>query len=154
MIIVVSRTIDRQVVVAGIELEMLVVVVGEVHGIATAIAHDEELHEAHEGIGVTITSFLLIAHNLLHGFEGRYAVTLELDLHQWETVDENDYIVALVAIGCVDRELVDYLKIVFAPVTKVNQTIVEGRTVAACEGLFLAQAFSCGEDIGGDVLVE
>jgi len=133
---------------------MLVVVVGEVHGIATAIAHDEELHEAHEGIGVTIASFLLVAHNLLNGFEGRYAVAFELDLHQWKTIDEDDDIVALVAIGCVDRELVDYLKIVFAPVTKVDKTIVEGRTVAACEGLLLASAFSCGENIGGDLLVE
>ena len=138
MIIVVCRTIDRQVVVAGVELEMLVVVVGEVHGIATAIAHDEELHEAHEGIGVTIASFLLVAHNLLHGFEGRYAVALELDLHQWKTIDKDDHIVALVAIGGVDRELVDYLKIVFAPIAKVDKTIVEGSTIAACEGLFLA----------------
>ena len=47
---------------------MLVVVISEVHSIATSIAHDEKLHKAHEGVGVTITSFLFVANNLLNGF--------------------------------------------------------------------------------------
>ena len=46
---------------------MLVVVVGEVHGVATAVAHNEQLHEAHQRTQVAITTVLLIAHNLLNG---------------------------------------------------------------------------------------
>ena len=100
---------------------MLVVVISEVHSIATSIAHDEKLHKAHEGVGVTITSFLFVANNLLNGFEWRNTVAFEFYLNQRQTVDENDDVVALATVGGVDRELVNHLKLILAPVAGIDK---------------------------------
>ena len=137
-IVVVSCVIYRQIVVGSIEMEMLVVVVGKIHSVATAIAHDEELHEAHERVGVAIATILLVAHDLLYSFERRHAVAFQLDLHQRKTIDEDNHIVALTAIGSVDCELAHHLIFVFAPVAQIDKAIVERSAIVAHKGLFFA----------------
>ena len=65
------------------------VVIGEVVG-AVAIADDEELEEAEEGLGVAVAGIVFIIHDLLHGPAWVDAQGFQLDLHAWHAVDEDD----------------------------------------------------------------
>ena len=64
MVIVICGVIYRQIVVGGIEMEMLIIVIGEVHRVAASVADNEELHEAHQRIGVAATPILLVVDDL------------------------------------------------------------------------------------------
>ena len=139
MVIVICGVIYRKIVVGGIEMEMLIIVVGEVHRVAASVADNEELHEAHQRVGVAIATILLVVNDLFHRLHRRNTVTLQLNLDQRQSVDENDDIVSLVAICGVNSELVHHLVIVLAPVAKVHEAVIEGRTVVAREGLLLTE---------------
>jgi hypothetical protein len=69
-------------------------------------------------------------------------------------VDEEDDVVAVVAVVGVDAELVDDLEVVFAPVLDVDQGVGKRGSVIAGEIVSLAQDARGGEDVGGDELVE
>ena len=69
------------------------------------------------------------------------------------TVDENQNVIPVVAVVCVDAELVDDLKRVFAPVLVVDQRVVQRGAVIAGEGVALAQGAGSGEDIRSDDFV-
>lgn len=58
------------------------------------------------------------------------------------------------AVVGVDAELVDDLEGVFAPVSDVDQGVVQRGAVVAGEGIAVAQGAGGGEDIGGDDFVE
>ena len=146
--------IHRQVVVGGIEMEMLIVVVGEIHRITATIADDEELHEAHQRVGVSVATVLLVAHNLLHSLQWRHTVSLQFDLNQWQAVNQDDDIVALTAVGRVDGQLIHHLIFVLAPVAGINEVVVEGRAVATHKDLSFAQVFRSREHIGSDVFLQ
>ncbi len=75
----------------------------------------------------------------------------------WTTghaVDEQDDVVAVVAVVGVDAELVDDLEGVLAPVLDVDERVVERRAVVAGEAVAVAERVGGGEDVGGDDLVE
>ena len=140
MVVRIGSVIHRQIVVRCIEVEMLIVVICEVHRIAATVADYEQLHEAHQRVGIAIATVFLIADNLFHRLHGGNTVTLQLYLHQGQTIDQDDDIVTLAAVCCVDGELVHHLIIILAPVPQVDETVIEGRAVVTNEGLLFAQA--------------
>ncbi len=118
-VFLVGELINGQKFLIGIEGEVVFVVVGEVIG-AVAVADDEELHEAEQRLGVAIAGIVLVFDNLLHRLFGIHAERLQLDLHTRHAIDEEDHIIAVMAVVRVDAELVDDLKGVFAPVLDVD----------------------------------
>ena len=81
-------------------------------------------------------------------------MAFEFYLNQRQTVDENDDIVALATVGGVDRELVNHLKLILAPVAGIDEWIVDSGTIVASESLLLAQVFRNGKDIWRDILLK
>jgi len=153
LVVLVRELVDREEPLVGIEGEMPGVVVGEVEG-TVAVADDEQLHEAEEGFRVSVARIVLVFDDLLHSATGADAEGLQFDLDDRDAVDEEDDVVPMVAVVGVDAELVDDLVVVFAPVLDIDQGVIEGRAVVACEGIALAQGAGGDEDVGGDDLVE
>ena len=84
--------------------------------------------------GVAVAGVVLVFDDLLHRPAGVDAERLQFDLHDGHAVDEQDDVVAVVAVVGVDAELVDDLEGVLAPVLDVDQRVVERRAVVAGEG--------------------
>ena len=153
LVVLVGELIDGQEALVGVEGEVAGVVVGEIAGVG-AVADDEELEEAEKRLGVAVAGIVLVFDDLLHGPARADAEGFQLDLHDGHAVDEEDDVVAVVAVVGVDAELVDDLEGVFAPVLDVDEGVVQRRAVVAGEGVALAQGAGGGEDIRGDDLVE
>ena len=149
LVVLGGELIHGEKALVGIEAEMAAVVVGEIPGIAS-IADDEKLHEAQQRLGIAIAGVVLVINDLLHGPARADAEGFQLDLHHRHAVDEQDDIIAVVAVVGVDAELVDDFKRVFAPVLDVDQGVVQRRAVIAGEAVALAKSFGGGEDIRGD----
>ena len=145
--------INGQETLFGVEGEVAGVVVGEVIS-AVAIAGDEELDEAEERPGVTVAGVVLVIDNLFHGPARVDAEGFQLDLYCGHAVDKDDDVVAMVAVVCVDPELVDDFEGVFAPVLDVDQGEVQRRAVVPSKAVYVAQRAGGGEDVGGDDLFE
>ena len=145
--------VDGQKTLVGVEGEVAGVVVGEVVG-AVAVGDDEELHEAEERAGVAVAGVVLVFDDLLDGAAGVDAEGFQFDLDGGHAVDQQDDVVAVVAVVGVDAELVDDLEGVLAPVLDVDQRVVERRAVVAGEAASVAEGMGGGEDVGGDDLVE
>ena len=141
-----GELIDGQKALVGIEGEVAGVVVGEVVG-AVAVADDEQLHEAQQRLGVAVAGVVLVFDDLLHGPARVHAQGFQLDLHAGHAVDEQDDVVAVVAVVGVDAQLVDDLEVVLAPVLDVHQRVVQRRAVVAGEGVDAAQGLGSGVDI-------
>ena len=152
-VVLVGKFIDGQKALFGIESEVPGVVVREVVS-AVAIADDDELEEAQQRFGIAVAGVVLVIDDLLHGPARMDAERLQLDLHTGYTVDEQEDVVAVVAVVGVDAELVDDLERVFAPVLDVDQGVVQRRAVVADEAVALAQGAGGSEDIGGDDLLQ
>ena len=129
------------------------VVVSEVIG-AIAIADSEQLHETEERAGVSIAGIILVLHDLLHGPTWIDAEALELDLHHGHAIDQQDDVVAVMAVLRIDAKLIDHLKVVLAPVLQVDQRIVQWCAVVTREGVEIAKDFGGSEDVRCDDLVE
>ena len=71
-----------------------------------------------------------------------------------DAVDEEDDVVAVVAVVGVDPELVDDLEVVFAPVADIHQCVGKRGAIVAGEVVFLAEANGIFEDVGGYEVVE
>ena len=153
MLSYVRELIDGQKALFGIESEVAGVVVGEVLG-AVAVADDEELEEAEQRLGVAVAGVVLVIDDLLHGPAGADAEGLQFDLNDGHAVDEQDDVVAVVAVVGVDAELVDDLEGVLAPVLDVDEGVVQRRAVIAGEAVALAEGAGGGEDVGRDDFVE
>ena len=97
------------------------------------------MHEAHNRVGVAVTPVFLVFGNLFNGFDGGDDHILELDLHQWKTIDEDDHIVAVIAVFSVDPKLVTNFVCVFTPVFNIDERIVERGAIVANERLFFAE---------------
>jgi hypothetical protein len=147
-----SVLIDGQVTLYGVEGEVTGVVVREVVR-AVTVADDEELDEAQERAGVSVAGFVLVLDDLLHRPAGIDAKGLEFDLHSGHAVDQQEYVVAVMAVVGVDAELADDLKAVLAPVLDVDQRVVERGAVVAGEAVDAADRFGGAEDVRADDLV-
>ncbi len=121
---------------------------------SVAVADDEELEEAEQRLGVAVAGIVLVVDDLLHRPARADAEGLQLDLHDGDAIDQQDDVVAVVAVVGVDAELVDDLEGVLAPVLDVDEGVVERRAVVAGEAVALAQGTGGGEDIRRDDLVE
>ena len=109
---------------------------------SVAVADDEELHEAQERARVAVAGVVLVFDDLLHGAAGVDAEGLELDLRGGDAVDEQDDVVAVVAVVGVDAELADDFEGVFAPVVDIDERVVQRRAVVAGEAVAVRGA--CG----------
>ena len=121
---------------------------------SVAVADDEELDEAEQRARVAVAGVVLVLDDLLHRPAGVDAERLQLDLDDGHAVDEQDDVVAVVAVVGVDAELVDDLEGVLAPVLDVDERVVERRAVVAGEAVAVAERVGGGEDVGRDDLVE
>lgn len=70
-----------------------------------------------------------------------------------QAVDEQNDIIAVVAVIGVDAQLVNDLKVVLAPVLEVDQHVVQRGAVLALEIAVFAQGFGSLEDISVDDLI-
>lgn len=111
-------------------MEIFGVVVGEIPGVG-AVADDEKLDEAEQRGGVAVARIVLVIDNLLHRPTGADLQTLQLDLHQRQTVHKQNHIVAMETRLGVDAKLVYHLETVFTPIFDVDKLVVQWRPVFA-----------------------
>ena len=69
-------------------------------------------------------------------------------------VDEQDDVVAVVAVVGFDAKLANDLKGVLAPVGDVDQGVIQWRAVVAGEGVAVAERMGGGKDVGSDNLIQ
>jgi hypothetical protein len=69
-------------------------------------------------------------------------------------VDEQEDIVAVVAVVGVDAKLADDFKGVLAPVANVDEHVIERRAVVAREPVAVTKRVGGGENVGSDDFVE
>jgi hypothetical protein len=137
----------------GVEGKVAGVVVGKVVRVI-AIADDEELHEAKQRSGIAVAGIILVLDDLLHGHARIAHERLEFDLSDRDAIDQQNDVIAVVAVVCVDAELVDDFEMVLAPVFDVDQREVQRRAIVAGEGIDAAQGLGSDEDICRDDFVE
>ena len=125
-----GELVDGKEPLVSVEGEIPRVVVGEVPRVRE-VADDEELDEAQERLGVSVTGVVLVVDDLLHRPTGADPKRLELDLDNGDAVDQEHDVVAVMAVVRIDPELIDDLKAVLAPVLDVDEGVVERRAVVA-----------------------
>ena len=131
--VVLSRElVDWKEPLVRVECEVSRVVVGEIPRVR-AVADNEELDEAEERLGVSVTGVVLVVDDLLHRPPRANPKRLELNLDHGDAVDQENDIVAVIAVVRIDAELIDNLEGVLAPVFDVNEGIVERCAVVADE---------------------
>ncbi len=69
-------------------------------------------------------------------------------------IDEQDDVVAVVAVVGIDAELADNFECVFAPVVDVDQRVVKRRAIVARKAVAVAECLGGGEDVGSDDFVQ
>lgn len=131
------------------EGEVAGVVVGEIDG-AGPVADDENLHKAEQRASVAIAGVVLVFDDLLHSPARADAEGFQFNLDAGHSVDEEDDIVAVVAVVGIDAQLIDDLEGVFAPVLEIDEGAVERRAVVASEGIDAAEGFGSGKNVRGD----
>ena len=133
--------VDGEEAFFGVEGEVAGAVIGEVVS-AVAITDDEKLNEAQKRAGVAVTGVVLVLYDLLHCPAGIDAEGLEFDLHGGHAVDQEENVVAVVAVVGVGAELARDLEAVLAPVLDVDQRVVERGAVVAGEAVYAAEYFA------------
>ena len=151
-VVFIGQSIDGQKAFLGVEAEMLRVVVGEVEGV-TAVADNKELHKAQQLVGVTVAGVVFVFDDLPHGAARCEAQGFQFDLYHRHAVDQQDHIIAVMAVGGIDAQLVDDFKVVFAPVADIDQGVLQRCAVVALEGVAFAQDFGRRKDVRLDYLV-
>jgi len=81
---------------------------------------------------------VLIIDDLLHGRRG-LGQGFQLDLHHRNAIDEQNYVIAMVAIVVLMRSWLITSKVFFAPILDVDQSVVERRAVIPLETVPFAQ---------------
>ncbi len=153
LVVAVREAIDRKELLAGIEGEMPGVVVGEIEGIG-AVADYKELDKAEERPAVAVAGVILVLNNLLHGAAGADAEGFQLDLSHGNAVDQEDDIIAVVAVVGIDAELVNDLEVVFAPVADIDERVGKRGAVVASKVVFLAEDPAGSKYVGGNQLTQ
>ena len=153
LVLFVGELIDGQEALVGIEAEVPRVVIGEVPGVA-AVADDEELDEAQQRLAVAVAGVVFVFDDLLHRPAWADGQRLQLDLRHRHAVDEQHHVVAVVAVVGVDAQLMDHLEAVLAPLSDVDQRVVERSAVVALKAVDVAQCLGGAVDIGRHDAVE
>ena len=148
-----GELVERKKTLVGVEAEVAAVVVDEVPGIG-AVADDEELQEAEQCFNVAVAVVVFVLDNLLHGAARADGEGFQLDLNHRHAVDEEQEVVAVMAVIGVDAELVNDLEAVFAPLPDVDLCLEEWCAVVAVEAVAFAQMAGGRENVGGDNLID
>ena len=152
-VILVRELADRKKLLVRVECEMPRVVVGEVPRVR-AVADDEELDEAEQRPGVSVAGVVLVVDDLLHRPSRADPERLQLDLRDGDAVDQENDVVAVMAVVRIDAKLVDDLEVVLAPVLDIDEGVVERRAVVPRERFHVAEG-TCGFiHVGRDDLVQ
>lgn len=136
-VVFVGVLIDGQKALIRIEIEMAFVVVGKIVCLVV-VADDKNLHEAQQRVRVAVARIVFIVDNLLHRTARAHIEGFKLDLNDWEPVDQQNHIVAVMGVVGVDTELIDHFKLVFAPVFEIDERVIQWRAVVAFETVDLA----------------
>jgi len=88
--------------------------------------------------------------DLLHGPAGADAEGFQFNLDDGDAVDEQDDVVAVVAVVGVDAELADDLEGVLAPVLDVDKRVVQRRAVIASKAITLAKHAGSSKNVRRD----
>ena len=118
-VFLVSELVNRKEPLVRIEGEVPRIVVGKVPRFRS-VANDEELDEAQQRLGVSVSGVVLVINNLLHCPPRADPKRLQFDLHDGDAIDQEHDVVAVMAAVRIDAELIDDLKVVLAPVRDVN----------------------------------
>ena len=151
-VVAIGPLVDGQKALVGVEGEVLAVVVGKKVGVV-AVADDEQLHEAEQGVGVAVAGVVLVIDDLLHGAPGVNPGTLQLDLYQRQAIDQQEHVIAVMAAVGIDAQLVNDLELVLAPVFEVDQHVMQGGAVLTLKIAVFPQGPGGLEDIRADDLV-
>ncbi|SFE02466.1 hypothetical protein SAMN05428977_100513 [Nitrosomonas sp. Nm166] len=153
VVVFACELVERQKAFVGVEAEVAVVIVGKVPGIA-AVADDEQLQETQQGFAITVAGVALVINDLLHGPARADGKGFQLDLHHRQAVDEQNHIIAMVAVVSVDAQLVDQLEAVLAPVLDVDQGVKKGCAVITLKAVEFAQVAGGRKNIQGNDLLQ
>ena len=93
-----------------------------------SVGDNEDLHIL-EQTALAPEAFALIPLNLVEGLTQRHAATLELDVHERETVDENGDVVSILVSALVRLVLIEHLQAVLMDVVAVKELDVDERAV-------------------------
>ena len=132
LVVLASELVDRKETLVSIEGEMPRVVVREVPRVRS-VTDDEDLDEAQERLGIAVTRVVLVVDDLLHRPPGADPKRLQFYLNDGDAVDQEYDVVAVMAVVCIDAELIDDFEVVLAPVLDVYESVVERRSVVADE---------------------
>ena len=114
------KLVGRQKALLGIKRKMACIVVREIER-PIAVADDEQLQKTHDGFCIAIPRVVLVFDDLLHGATRAYAESLQFDLNDRHPVDQENDVIAMMAVVRVDTELVDHLEGILAPVPDVDE---------------------------------
>lgn len=153
LVVDVREFIDRQEALFRVESEMAGVVVREIER-PVSIADDEQLKEAQYGLGIAVARIVLVLDDLLHGAPRAYPEGLQFDLNDGHTVDQENNIIAVVAVVRVDPELVDDLERVLAPVPDVDERVIQRCAIITREVVPLAERAGSRENVRCDDFVK
>ncbi len=148
-----GKLIDGQKALFGVKGKVTVIVVGEVPGIA-AVADDKELNKAEQGFGVAVAGIVFVVNDLLHGAAWADGERFQFDLYDGHAIDEQNHVIAVVAVLGVDAQLVDDFEGVFAPIFDVDQGVMERRAIIAVEAVASAQSLGSCEYIWRNDLLQ
>ncbi len=152
LIIFSRKLINRQEAFVSIKTKVLAMVIGKIPGIGL-VAHNEKLHKAEQRIGIAVAGVVFIVNDLLHGTARTDIQCLEFNLHNRHAVDQQNHVIAVIAVLRVDSQLVDHLKGIFAPVLDIDQGIEEWGAIFTLEAVALTQDFGGGKHISADNLI-
>ena len=106
------------------KVEAVFVALGRVREIASvgAIRDHEELGEFVER-SLAVEALFAVAVNLIERFADCHTALLQLDLHKWQSIDEDRHVIAVEMITCL-LELLDDLQLVTCHIALVEQVDV------------------------------
>lgn len=93
-----------------------------------SVGDNEDLHIL-EQTALAPEAFALIPLNLVEGLTQRHAATLELDVHERKTVDENGDVVSILVSALVRLVLIEHLQAILMDVVAVKELDVDERAV-------------------------
>ena len=76
---------------------MIIVIIGKIVSIST-VAHNKQLHETKQRIGITVARVRFIIHYLLHGSAWTHFQTFQLDLYNRDSINQQNHIIPVIAI--------------------------------------------------------
>ena len=103
----------------SIKTEMSIVVICKVVGINT-VAYNKQLHKAKQRIGIAVSRVAFVVHNLLHGSAWAYFQTFQFNLNNGNAVNQQNHIIAMIAVFSIYPKLIDNFIIILTPVFDVH----------------------------------